>query len=124
MPSTHHRLKLSVVDSNQAPELGTVFAILRADGSYHIPDPSPLRDMKSDARTKVVLGCLEMLAIQGSIAAANAYLTYKRWDREMKQGKAPQRSTVDHQHTVQVVNDLTGRSIKTVDAQPSKKLKD
>jgi hypothetical protein len=91
------------------PWTGQVVLIRQADGSLDVADPSPLAKLPAAKRQRVVLGVVECRALRGDMDAAKLLLSWWRWNREMKRGRAPVRGTVQHDHRVTVVDDL-GRS--------------
>jgi hypothetical protein len=78
----------------------------RGDGAA-IPDPSPLAALNPRQRARRLCGLLELFASYGDAGAAAEALRHYRWEREMRDGKPPQRVDVAGSVGVLVLDSLS-----------------
>ena len=97
---------LRVVHEGDELPADELVAVLAEDGQLRLPAPPLLARLSANQREAAVLAALWLKATRGSIDAARAWLQHHRWRREMRLGRAPQRSTVGHTHRVVMIDDI------------------
>lgn len=98
--------EIKVLSEDESRPPGEIVAVLGRDGTYRLPVPELIRSVGPGGRDRIVLWSLWLRAVRGSVDAARAYLQHKRWEKEMRSGRAAVRAEHEHTHTIRVVDDL------------------
>ena len=111
---------LPVISPGEDPPADKLAAVLDSDGKLSIPLPAVLASLGPVQRVNVLLWGLWLDGAAGRIEATKEYLRHHRWAKELRTGRAPQRTTVDHKHSgIVVIDNLTGGKSRTIDASVS-----